>query len=304
MSDFQVYKGSGLLKPFDGEDLTKQPQDYIPSKGLVNAVNVAISLGQPLLLTGEPGTGKSHLAYSVAHELEMGDPLIFRTKTTSVSRDLFYVYDALSHFRAVQADKNANINSYIRMGPLGQAIRSNERRVVLIDEIDKAPRDLPNDMLNEIESLSFEIPETGELFQANRENRPVVIMTSNSEKNLPDAFLRRCIFYHMPFPDADELSAILKARLKSDYFSPEDVDHLIKQFLKFRKLLKRKQPSTAELLSWIKILERMNFKNTASMSDFSKLSESEKDILLTSYSILAKTKEDYLDLQRQIASAG
>ncbi len=301
MKNFNVYKGNAELGAFVPDNFINSPQNYIPSKGLISAVNVAISLGQPLLLTGEPGTGKSHLAYSVAHELNLGKPLVFRTKTTSTSRDLFYTYDALSHFRSVQTKQNIDINTFIREGALGEAIKSGKRKVVLIDEIDKAPRDLPNDILNEIESLSFEITETGAFFEAKHENRPIVIMTSNSEKNLPDAFLRRCIFYHLPFPSSEELLAILKARLSSNFFDAQELEQLTSHFLALRsKYIKRKKPATAELLSWLQILEQLEFKNLEHINDFEKLSEEQRELLLISYSALAKTSEDFKDLKRKL----
>ncbi|WP_418604139.1 AAA family ATPase [Hwangdonia sp.] len=303
MKNFNIYKGESKLGTFEPDNFINAPQNYIPSKGLINAVNVAISLGQPLLLTGEPGTGKSHLAYSIAHELNLGKPLVFRTKTTSTSRDLFYTYDALSHFRSVQTKQNLDINTFIREGALGAAIKSKSRKVVLIDEIDKAPRDLPNDILNEIESLSFEVAETGAFFESEHKNRPIVIMTSNSEKNLPDAFLRRCIFYHLPFPSSDELLAILYARLTSEFFNNTELEQLIKHFLTLRqKFIKRKKPATAELLSWLQILEQLNFKKLENINEFDKLSEEQKELLLISYSVLAKTSDDFKDLKQKFVN--
>lgn len=301
MKNFNIYKGSDKLSSFEADDSINSPENYIPSKGLINAVNVSISLGQPLLLTGEPGTGKSHLAYSIAHELDLGKPLVFRTKTTSTSRDLFYTYDALSHFRSVQTKQDHDINTFIREGALGAAIKSGSRKVVLIDEIDKAPRDLPNDILNEIESLSYEVAETGAFFEAKNQNRPIVIMTSNSEKNLPDAFLRRCIFYHLPFPSSQELFAILNARLSSNFFNSEELEKLVQHFLALRtKYIKRKKPATAELLSWLQIMEQLEFKNLENINDFEKLSDEQKELLLISYSALAKTSEDFKDLKRNL----
>ncbi|MFY0630911.1 MAG: MoxR family ATPase [Flavobacteriaceae bacterium] len=303
MKDFNIYKGDATLGSFEQDNFINAPQSYIPSKGLINAVNVAISLGQPLLLTGEPGTGKSHLAYSIAHELNLGKPLVFRTKTTSSSRDLFYTYDALSHFRSVQTKQEIDINNFIRDGALGAAIKANERKVVLIDEIDKAPRDLPNDILNEIESLSFEVSETGSFFESENKHRPIVIMTSNSEKNLPDAFLRRCIFYHLSFPNTEELLAILKARLTSNFFNSNELEQLLDHFQALRsKYIKRKKPATAELLSWLQIMEQLNFKNLENINDFEKLSKEQKELLLISYSVLAKTSEDYNDLKHKLGS--
>src|SRR5262249_41495666 len=188
------------------------PELYIADKGLSDAVNVALILGQPLLVTGEPGTGKTQLAASIACELELPPPLLFVAKTTSTAKDLFYRYDALTHFHDSHFRQGQlAMESYIAYEALGLAIllslpvadgdpllpphlrgKGPTRSVVLIDEIDKAPRDLPNDVLNEIETLSFTVRETGRSVTASSGYRPVVVITSNSEKNLPDAFLRRC----------------------------------------------------------------------------------------------------------------
>src|SRR5262245_52754184 len=199
------------------------PAGYLPDPGLVDAVNVALLLGQPLLLTGEPGTGKTQLAYSLAWELGFEPPLSFETKSTSVARDLFYTYDAVSHFRAAQTrEGSADVLSYITWNAFGAAIlRSRpieevrqwlppdfahtgpQRSIVLIDEIDKAPRDFPNDLLNEVENLFFRVPELNNArIEANEDRRPVLVLTSNSEKNLPEAFLRRCVYYNIPFPES------------------------------------------------------------------------------------------------------
>ncbi|MGC2234757.1 MAG: MoxR family ATPase, partial [Pyrinomonadaceae bacterium] len=167
------------------------------------------------------------------------------------------------------------------------------RSVVLIDEIDKAPRDLPNDILNEIEEMKFEVKEIDAEFEAKEENRPIVILTSNSEKNLPDAFLRRCVFYHIDFPGKDELLKIVESRLgaaKSDV--PDDlrkkaVDH----FIKIRDLKLKKLPATAELLAWIKTLERLKL-------DFDKKDQQES--LIFTYSILAKNNEDIKTFKREL----
>jgi MoxR-like ATPase len=254
------------------------PAGYLPDKGLVDAVNVALILRQPLLLTGEPGTGKSQLAASVAYQLGLDEPLVFETKSTTLSRDLFYSFDNIGRFRAAQtpgAPSDARL--FLTFNALGTAIvRANssdtvahlvptdfvhpgrQRSVVLIDEIDKAPRDFPNDILNEIERLYFRIPELGDAqIAADPEFRPIVIMTSNSEKSLPDAFLRRCIFYSIPFPDDDRLEQIVLSRL------PERLESgapLLRDVIAFFSRLRqddlglRKRPGTAELLNWIAAL--------------------------------------------------
>jgi MoxR-like ATPase len=259
------------------------PAGYKADTRLAKAVNLAIFLGQPLLLTGQPGTGKTQLAHSVSWELGLGPrALTFETKSTSTARDLFYTYDSLRRFHAAQ-NKDVVVRevNYITYTALGKALinacpydqvkhvlRSREehfgpvRSVVLIDEIDKAPRDFPNDLLNEIDQSFFAIPELENAkIQAPDEMRPIVIITSNSEKNLPDAFLRRCIYHHIEFPDKDTLADIVGRRIgaieKNDR-RRVGVNDAIDLLLKLREHSTHrlsKVPATAELISWIQALE-------------------------------------------------
>ncbi len=283
------------------------PENYIADRGLRDAVNVALALGQPLLVTGEPGCGKTQLAASIAYEL--GLPLLtFFTKTTSIAADLFYQYDALRRFQDAHFTENrsaADAEAYITYQALGQAILLSQppeqvrgllpptlqaapptRSVVLIDEIDKAPRDLPNDVLNEIEQMEFRVKETGREFKADSKYRPIIVLTSNSEKNLPDAFLRRCIFYHIPFPSAEQLAAIIRKRVRdhSD-FTPEFIEHVIAHFEEIRKLTLKKKPATAELLAWIQVLRALEI-------DPQHVKPGQAETLAVTYSILAKTEHD------------
>lgn len=274
------------LSDYQVQDVT-DPEGYIASEALADAVNVALALEQPLLLTGEPGTGKTRLARNIAYQLDV-ELYEFHTKSQSVARDLFYSYESLRHFHDAQLKDKAKleVNDYVELEALGKAIAHSGEKgaVVLIDEIDKAPRDFPNDILNEIEKMRFRVKETKQSYEVkNRENRPIVVITSNSEKNLPDAFLRRCVFYHIPFPEEDILMKIVNSRLDlSDSFKEKMLEEAISHFVHIRKNKgMRKKPATAELLAWIHILDKLG----VDMQD--------KEKLRKSYSILAKNADDY-----------
>ncbi len=261
---FPYYRGLGPDHSHSGRErplpqhvglCQPRPERYLADQGLVDAVNVALVLGQPLLLTGEPGTGKTQLGYHLAWELGLGDPLKFETKSNSVSRDLFYSYNTLGRFHAAQTNEGSqNPIDYITYNALGRAILLTKsslevlsllppqfmhngatRSVVLIDEVDKAPRDFPNDILNEIEGMYFRIPEfKNTLVEADPVLRPIVVITSNSEKHLPDAFLRRCIFYHIDFPDRDRLEAIVSAHFEASPLSDDPLKDYLDLFQRLR----------------------------------------------------------------------
>jgi MoxR-like ATPase len=225
---------------------------YVATDDLIMAVNAAVTLERPLLVKGEPGTGKTELARQVALALEM--PIIeWHVKSTTKAQQGLYDYDAVSRLRDSQlGDARVNdVANYIRKGKLWQAFEAPARVVLLIDEIDKADIEFPNDLLQELDRMEFHVYETGQTISAR--HRPVVIITSNNEKELPDAFLRRCFFHFIKFPDAETLRRIVDVHfpgLKDDLLSAA-----LAQFFELRDMpgLKKK-PSTSEVLDWLKLL--------------------------------------------------
>jgi MoxR-like ATPase len=225
---------------------------YIATRDLEMAVNAAVTLGRPLLIKGEPGTGKTQLALEVAKALER--PIFeWHVKSTSKAQQGLYEYDAVSRLRDSQLGdpRVADIRHYIVRGKLWEAFESAEQPVLLIDEIDKADIEFPNDLLRELDQMEFYVYETRELIRAR--HRPIIIITSNNEKELPDAFLRRCFFHYIRFPDAETMQQIIEVHypnLKKDLLA-----EALRAFYEVRETpgLKKK-PSTSELLDWIKLL--------------------------------------------------
>jgi MoxR-like ATPase len=321
---YPYYTGLPGIQPTGGADdlpATRRlehddPAGYLADPGLVDAVNVALLLGQPLLLTGEPGTGKTQLASSLAWQLALGEPLMYETKSTSTGHDLFYTYNTLGRFHAAQTGEGSRrAIDYITYNALGIAIlRANpeevvapflpadlihggrRRSVVLIDEVDKAPRDFPNDILNEVEGMYFRIPELGSVrIAADPEMRPILVITSNSEKNLPDAFLRRCIYYHIPFPDRERLAQIVEARLGRPGGRGERFLHdALEVFGRLREPASglRKRPATAELLGWLVALRDLVPGVPNPLAE-------RPELVFQTVSILVKTMDDY-ELAREI----
>jgi len=240
---------TSIAKPtlrFEGTD------DYVATRDLQIAVNAAITLQRPLLIKGEPGTGKSVLAHEVAKALRV--PIIeWHVKSTTKAQQGLYEYDAVSRLRDSQLGdpRVADIANYIRRGKLWEAFTADQRSVLLIDEIDKADIEFPNDLLQELDSMAFFVYETGETVKA--KNRPIVIITSNNEKELPDAFLRRCFFHYIKFPDAETMEKIVEVHFPG--LKQKLVAEAMRIFYDLREVpgLKKK-PSTSELLDWIKLL--------------------------------------------------
>jgi MoxR-like ATPase len=321
------------------------PTEYIIDPGLHRAVEVAMMLKQPLLLTGEPGTGKTRLAEKLAADLYaqypgkyLSRPLVFHTKTVSSYTDLFYFYDALSHFHdahipAVQIKAGEispapgagpRVESYIHLQALGQAIvlsnaetasrnlsyqmmNSLEEEplfkhgirtassVVLIDEVDKAPRDFANDLLNELDRYEFFVKEDfNRKFEKGTSEDIFIILTSNSEKNLPEAFLRRCIFYHIEFPKHLQLTEIVMSQLfRKEEHNPtlrDNVGKYVTFFEAVRDSTADKKPATAELISWVRYLKQHVVEGQL-------IKEIPTQRLYSSFSILAKDKSDLLRLR-------
>lgn len=287
------YNGNGLHP-------TKK---YLPSPDLVNAVNLAIQLERPLLLKGEPGCGKTTIAHDVAQELGL-EIEVWNVKSTSRASDGLYHYDNIARLRDSQrldrlrrmrpVKERRFSRTYIKFGPLGRAFTSNKPKVILIDEIDKADIDFPNDLLFELDENCFEIIETGEKIL--HKHKPLLFITSNSERDLPDAFLRRCLFHYIEFPTKERLADIIN--LKFGTPNPELVTQALDRFWKLRegqeanRESSRKKVSTSELIDWFAVLQDEKFLPQDEIIQLLKANE------LPFSSVLLKSKDEIEEQSR------
>ena len=258
-------------------------KDYISTDDLTVAVNASIALEKPLLVKGEPGTGKTELARQISESLDL-EIIEWNIKSTTKAQQGLYEYDAVSRLRDSQlGDKKIeNIDNYIKKGKIWNAFETKERAVLLIDEIDKADIEFPNDLLQELDKMEFFVYETNEIVKAIK--RPIVIITSNNEKELPEAFLRRCFFHYIQFPDLDTLKKIVEVHFPK--IKKTLLDAALNRFFEIRDVPgMKKKPSTSEALDWIKLLLIEDINPLDLKSDG-------KDLLPKLYGALIKNEQD------------
>jgi len=269
-------------RPFRERSLKHDAPSFVAGAALADVINTAIAIGEPLLITGEPGTGKTQSAYYVAHYLGV-TCFRFQVKSDSTARDLLYDFDTVRYFRdahlqpgdggVAELDKS----KYLSKRPFWQAIAEGRAKgvpqVLLIDEIDKAPRDFPNDLLHELDQMEFTIHETDEKVEAGAALRPIVFITSNSERRLPAPFLRRCVYHHIEFTPELLRQAVESRRDDFGDLSAELRDLAVNRFLELRHKNQRKKPTTAELLLWLRVLSLASGRDLERILKHGKLSE-------------------------------
>ncbi|MCC5921322.1 MAG: MoxR family ATPase [Cyclobacteriaceae bacterium] len=242
-------------------------ENYIADKGLKTAVNASIALGKPLLVKGEPGTGKTMLAFELSKALDKR-MITWHVKSTTTAQQGLYEYDAVSRLRDSQLgdDRVNNIENYIKKGKLWEAFQADEQVILLIDEIDKADIEFPNDLLQELDRMEFYCYELDTTITA--KHRPIIIITSNNEKELPDAFLRRCFFHYIQFPDADIMKEIVDVHFPS--LEKQLFKQAVEKFYEIRDISGlKKRPGTSEMIDWLKLLtmDRLAAKELGEVSD-------------------------------------
>lgn len=282
-------------------DLEKDAVYYDPDEGLKIAINTALALGEPLLLTGDTGTGKTQTAYYVAEQLGLGKVLHFQVKSNSAAQDVLYRFDHVKYYRDGGLDTKSTAyeikRQCINEGVLWKALIAEKTRVVLIDEIDKAPRDFPNDLLHEIDQMKFDVPElNNEIIGGEDAHQPVVIITSNSERRLPDAFLRRCIFHHIEFNEKLLRKAITAHKHEFVNLSSGFIDLAVNRFADLRKKHLRKTPATGEFLAWLRVLALLAGTDEEQLKHA--LLSGEKNLQKLPYlGVLLKNREDMRSLK-------
>jgi MoxR-like ATPase len=257
---------------------TDAASKFVPGEQLEEAINTAIAVGEPLLITGEPGTGKTQAAYYAAYKLNIQPVIHFQVKSDSSASDLLYYFDMVRYFHDAQFNnKGEGLNKldYVEPRALWEALHSETPpiRVLLIDEIDKAPRDFPNDLLHELDKMGFTIPETGTTIPPPPPNRrPIVFITSNNERRLPGPFLRRCVYHHIRFSQEIVEKAVEKRKSEFSNLSEGFIKMAIQRFLALRSLNLDKNPSTGEFLVWLRVLSlATNLTEEQLRQDLSKL---------------------------------
>ncbi|KPA12786.1 ATPase AAA [Candidatus Magnetomorum sp. HK-1] len=259
------YKKEGSIKkpdilherPFTafGSGFSDDASLFISGEKLDTAINTSIAVGEPLLITGEPGTGKTQAAYYAAYKLGITPVLHFQVKSDTTARDLLYHFDAVKYFHDAAIKSNElNKADYIEKRLLWKAMKSKHPRLLLIDEIDKASRDFPNDLLHELDQMKFTISETGEEIGSSLSMRPIVFITSNSERRLPEPFLRRCVYHHIEFDSRILENAIQKRMHEFKGLSDDFIKMALERFISLRSKALRKLPATGEFIVWLRVL--------------------------------------------------